>query len=91
MPADAIFEGLARLFGRLFAEAFFEIGCYYLGLGILRLLSLGEYPPAAPSRPPGTGLLLRRPGGARDVDRRVRGLDAISMTARRTKIASVTL
>jgi hypothetical protein len=50
MPAEALFEGLVRLFGELFVEVFFEIACYCLGFGALRLLSLGNYPPAAPSR-----------------------------------------
>ena len=49
----ALLEGLVQLLAYLFTEVvvqlFFEGVCYFVGLGTLRLVSFGTYPPAQPS------------------------------------------
>lgn len=53
MPADELVEGAARLIGRFLlefvVEPIVEVGCYWLGFGTLRVVSLGQYPPAQPT------------------------------------------
>ena len=50
MPVDDIAEGALRLLGRLLweflVEVVFEVVCYGLGFGTLRLATFGKYPPA---------------------------------------------
>jgi len=49
MPIDEISEGLIRGIGRFvwyaLSEIFFEITCYPAGKLILRIITLGKYPP----------------------------------------------
>jgi hypothetical protein len=53
MPADELAAGAARLIGRLLLEfvlePILEVGCYWLGFGMLRVVSFGQYPPAQPT------------------------------------------
>jgi len=53
MPLEDIAEGAARLLGRVLFEIvfelFYEIVGYYVGLGVLRVLTFGSYPPKTPT------------------------------------------
>lgn len=45
MPAGEIAEGIFKFIARLVIEVVLEIVCYWVGKVVLRIITLGKYPP----------------------------------------------